>query len=246
MTKTNWKNKLKTVLEKEEFLGLPTNSPLTKADKTRIKLVSSVNVSGQLVDTFKKTPGLNEESGLVSSAFVSGGLVDTSEKNELAEIKTDYFHDVLNRLIENGVVFDVSTDDFKTIDSNKKLKKGDIELFELNYTSILCTLQQSLLMKHLFNHSPEQFEDFAFEIQERESFFSEVPTKTPLTITDKTPIEIRQREAFFSEVSTNSALTKADKTPFEIYCEAVKCVTKRWFADLLEKKGGVRQGVGVR
>ncbi len=54
MTKTNWKNKLKTVLGKDEFSEVSTNSALTKADKTRIKLVSSVNVSGQLVDTPKK------------------------------------------------------------------------------------------------------------------------------------------------------------------------------------------------
>ncbi len=59
-------------------------------------------------------------------------------------------------------------------------------------------------MKHLFNHSPEQFEDFAFEITERECLIS------PLRITDK--------------------------TRFEIYFEAVKSTTRKWFADLLNKK----------
>jgi hypothetical protein len=132
--------------------------------------------------------------------------------DQLAELKTDYFHAELNRFIENGVAFDVSTDDFQTIDSNQTLKKSDIEFLELNYTIVLCYLQQSLLMKHLFNHSPDQFEDFAFEIQER--------------------------EAIFLEVSTNSPLTKADKTPFEIYFAVVKEVTKRWYADLLEKREG--------
>ncbi len=39
--------------------------------------------------------------------------------------------------------------------------------------------------------------------------------------------EIRERE---------SLLPKAGKTPFEIYGEAVKQVTRQWFADLLEKK----------
>ncbi len=76
-----------------------------------------------------------------------------------------------------------------------------MEFLKLNEAAILCHLQQSLLMKHLFSHSPEQFEDFALEIKERESL---------LTITDK--------------------------TPFEIYFEAIKDPTKKWFADLLEKK----------
>ena len=62
-------------------------------------------------------------------------------------------------------------------------------------------------MKHLFNVSPERFEDFAFEISER--------------------------EAIFSENCLNSQLTKADKTNFEIYFEAVESVTRKWFADLL-------------
>ncbi len=37
---------------------------------------------------------------------------------ELAELKADVFHTELNRFIENGVVFDVSTDDLQTIDNN--------------------------------------------------------------------------------------------------------------------------------
>ncbi len=36
MTKTNWKNKLKTVLGKDEFSEVSTNSALTKADETRL------------------------------------------------------------------------------------------------------------------------------------------------------------------------------------------------------------------
>ena len=214
MTKTNWKNKLKTVLGKDEFSEVSTNSALTKADKTRMKLVSSVNVSGQLVDTFQKSTGspeYNEESNLVSSAFVSGQLVDTPKNNdELAELKADYFHAQLNGFIENGVAFDVSADSFIFIDSNQKLKLSDMEFLKTNHSNFLCHLQQSILTKHLFSHSPEQLEDFAFEIQEREAIFSEESLETQLTITAE--------------------------TPFEIYLEAVKAVTKKWFADLLEKK----------
>ncbi len=172
----------------------------------------------QFIDTGSRATGESEtHQKLVSSAFGSRQLVDTFRNNdELAEFKADFFHTELNRFIENGVAFDVSADDFLFIDEAQKLKLSDMELLKLNEAAVLCHLQQSLLMKHLFNHSPEQFEDFAFEIQEREALFSEVSTKTALTITDK--------------------------TPFEIYCEAVKCVTRRWFADLLEKKGRVTQG----
>lgn len=151
------------------------------------------------------------QSTLVSSVFVSGQLVDSFKKtDELAEFKTEKFHEVLNRYIATGVAFDVSADDFLFIDEAQNLKLSDMEFIKLNNEAVLCHLQQSLLVKHLFNHSPEQLEDFSFEIMER--------------------------EAIFSEVSTELELTKADKTPFEIYCEAVKDVTKKWFADLLEKK----------
>jgi len=144
---------------------------------------------------------------LVSAVIRSGHSRHYSKNNDkLAELKTDYFHTELNRFIENGVAFDVSDDDFQVIDNNQKLKLSDKQFLELNNAAILCHLQQSLLVKHLFNHSPEQFEDFAFEITERECL------KTPLRITDK--------------------------TPFEIYLEAVKSTTRKWFADLLEKREG--------
>ena len=181
MTKTNWKNKLKTVLGKDEFLEVSTNSALAKADKTRIKLVSSVNVSVNSVDTFQKSTGspeYNEESNLVSSAFVSGQLVDTPKNNdELLDFKAGKFREVLNRFIENGVTFDVSIDDFQIIDNAGILKTSDKQFFELNYSIIICQLQQRLLMKHLFNHSPERFEDFAFEIAERELLLTKADEK---------------------------------------------------------------------
>jgi hypothetical protein len=129
---------------------------------------------------------------------------------ELSDFKAEKFHDVLNRFIENGITFDVSADDFQIIDSNQTLKTSEREFLELNGAAILCQLQQSLLMKHLFNHSPEQFEDFAFEITER--------------------------EAIFSENCLNSPLTKGDKTRFEIYFEAVKSTSRKWFDELLKQK----------
>ncbi len=98
--------------------------------------------------------------------------------SDLAEFKTEKFHEILNRFIENGITFDVSADDFQVIDNNQILKTSDKQFLELNDAAILCQLQQSLLMKHLFSHSPEQFEDFAFEIRERESIMTEVAETT--------------------------------------------------------------------
>ena len=77
-------------------------------------------------------------------------------------------------------MFDVSADDFLIIDEAQKLKLSDLEFLKINKAAILCQLQQSLLMKHLFSHSPERFEDFSFEVMERESL---------LSITAKTPFE---------------------------------------------------------
>jgi len=176
MKKTNWKTKLKTVLEKDAFSEASTNSQLPKTDKSRLSFVSSVIVSANLVDTSEKStdsPEINKLSDLVSSAFVSGQLADNPRNNnEVAEIKSNKLHEVLNRFIEKGITFDVSTTDFQVIDAMQNLKTSDIEFLELNYSIILCQLQQSLLMKHLFSHSPEQFEDFAFEIYERESLLT--------------------------------------------------------------------------
>ncbi len=132
----------------------------------------------------------------------------SKNKEELAELKADYFHAQLNGFIENGIVFDVSADDFRFIDKEQNLKLSDMEFLKLNEAAVLCHLQQSLLMKHLFSHSPEQFEDFAFEITERECL--------------------------------NSPLRITDKTRFEIYFFAVKDTTRKWFADLLEEKEGLR------
>jgi hypothetical protein len=126
-----------------------------------------------------------KQQNLVSSAFVSCEFRHSSKNNdELADFKADAFHKVLNRYIADGIAFEVSADDFQTIDGANLLKKSDKEFLKLNNAAILCQLQQSLLMKHLFNHSPERFEDFAFEITERECLNS------PLRITDKTRFEI--------------------------------------------------------
>jgi hypothetical protein len=71
------------------------------------------------------------------------------------------------------VVFDVSVSDFQIIDKKQTLKTSDREFLELNASAILCHFQQSLLMKQLFSHSSFLFEDFAFDVRERESILTE-------------------------------------------------------------------------
>ncbi len=122
---------------------------------------------------------------LVSPAFVSDEFRHFPKNNdELADFKSEKLHEILNKFISAGITFEVSITDFQFIDPAQRLKASDKEFLKLNGAAILCQLQQSLLMKHLFNHSPERFEDFAFEIAERECL------NTPLRITDKTRFEI--------------------------------------------------------
>ena len=126
-----------------------------------------------------------KQPNLVSSAFVSSHSRESFKNNdELADYKAEKFHEVLNRFIEAGITFDVAADDFQVIGSDQILKTSDRDFLELNKDAVLCHLQQSLLVKHLFSHSPEQFEDFCFEVMERECLMS------PLRITDKTQFEI--------------------------------------------------------
>jgi hypothetical protein len=49
--KTNWKTKLKSVLDERRNFGTYLNSTLTKGDETDLVTVLSSFVSGQLVDT---------------------------------------------------------------------------------------------------------------------------------------------------------------------------------------------------
>jgi hypothetical protein len=185
-----WNNRLKSVLTKTEesvFSEECLETQVTKGDKTHLKLVSSPFVTAHSRQSFKNN-------------------------DALLDFKSEKLHKILNRFIENGVTFDVSTDDFQIVDNAGSLKTSDREFLELNYSITICTLQQSLLMKHLFSHSPEQFEVFAFEITER--------------------------EAVISEDCLNSQVTKGDKTRFEIYFRAVESVTRKWFDELLKKKEG--------
>jgi hypothetical protein len=183
-----WNKRLKSVLTETAKSGFSEESletPLTITDKTRLSLVSSAFVSDEFRHFPENPQTAENQTPLVSSAFVSVHSRDSLKTNDdLAQFEADTFHEVVNRFIEKGITFDVSADEFQTIDPAQILKTSDKEFLKLNSAAILCQLHQSLLMKHLFSHSPERFEDFAFEIRERECLNS------PLTITDKTRYEI--------------------------------------------------------
>lgn len=170
--------------------------------------INSVNTLPNEVSKVSKGQNLDKKQAFdtfdTALSSVNQKIYVSKSNDDLARFEADTFHEILNAFIERGITFDVSADDFQVIDTHQILKTSDKEFLKLNGALILCHLQQSLLMKHLFSHSPEQFEDFAFEIAERECLMS------PLRITDK--------------------------TRFEIYLEAVKDVTKKWFAELLNKK----------
>ncbi len=217
-----WNNRLKSVLTettKDVFLEDCLETQVTKGDETHLKLVSSPFVtahSRQSSENLTNSDTHEKQSKLVSSPFVTAHSRQSFKNNVgLLDFKAEKFHEILNRFIESGVTFDVSADDFQIIDQAQVLKSSDKQFLELNGAAILCQLQQSLLVKHLFDHSPEQFEDFA--------------------------VEITEREAIISEESLETQVTKGDKTRFEIYFQAVKSTTRKWFAELLKEKDIARQ-----
>jgi len=186
-----WNNRLKSVLTKPEesvFSGECLETQLRITAETPLKLVSAVIRSDEFrhfPENLTNSSEAEKQTKLVSAVIRSAHSRHSFKNNdELADIKSEKLHEVLNRFIENGITFDVCVDDFQAIDRAQILKTSDREFLSLNSADILCQLQQSLLMKHLFNHSPERFEDFAFEIAERECLIS------PMRITDKTRYEI--------------------------------------------------------
>jgi hypothetical protein len=93
------------------------------------------------------------------------------EPEVLREQQDENLTDILNRIIQTGAHFDVTIDEFKTANS-LDLRQSDRDFLDLNKSDVLCTLQQSLLSKHLFSHRKDMLSDFAFEIAEREAIMS--------------------------------------------------------------------------
>ena len=193
-----WRNKLKTVLagtaaaryssesletslritaekKMDRVSAVIRSDELTHFSKNRKKSITndaSIFLETNANQQLRITAGTTNEK--VSAVIRSYKLRQSPENNEkLAEIKREKLYEILNRYIELGITFDVSIFDFKVIDLAQTLKTSNIEFLKLNEIDVLCLLQQSLLMKHLFSHSPEKLEDFAFEIEERESILTE-------------------------------------------------------------------------
>lgn len=90
----------------------------------------------------------------------------------LRERQGESLTELLNPMIEAGVWFEVSADKFLIFDEWQVLKLAELQFLKLNYSDVLCTLQQSLLTKHLFSHSKHLLSDFAFELYEREGILT--------------------------------------------------------------------------
>jgi hypothetical protein len=174
-----WNNRLKSVLTKPAesvFSEDCLETELRITAETPLKLVSAVIRSDELRHFSENQTNSDtgeKESNLVSAVIRSAYSRESLKtSDDLARFEADAFHEVLNRFIDDGITFEVSADDFQTVDPAQRLKTSDKEFLKLNGAAILCQLQQSLLMKHLFSHSPGQFEDFACAIAEREAIMT--------------------------------------------------------------------------
>jgi hypothetical protein len=121
----------------------------------------------------------------------------TAKPEIMRERQSEKLTDILNDMIGAGVCFDVSENEFQILNA-ERLNQAAIDFLTVNRREVLCTLQQSLLVKHLFSHAEHSFEDFSDEAYEREGI-----------------------------------LTDGGKVSIEAHFEAVRDVTKKWFAGLL-------------
>jgi hypothetical protein len=78
----------------------------------------------------------------------------------------------LNSMIRAGISFEVGATDF-LIHRESKSTGADSEFLKTEKAVILCTLQQGLLTKILFNHSPELLSAFSVNVKELESILIE-------------------------------------------------------------------------
>ncbi len=131
------------------------------------------NISFDTFDTFD-----TEQSDANQGNFFADILaaIDFDQKDKDAETLCNTesmgITERLSTMIERGTVFDVGLQRFE-ITGADCLNTSERDFLSINKDSILCTLQQSLLLKHLFNKSDYLFSDFAFEIAEREMIMSE-------------------------------------------------------------------------
>ncbi len=83
------------------------------------------------------------------------------------------FTERLNAMIAAGASFNVSIDDFQICGAGN-LSEAEKEFLTVNKISVLCTLQQGLLVKHLFSQKPELRQTFVTKVEERGADFEAV------------------------------------------------------------------------
>ena len=161
---SKWATRLKDIQPKTEISEQCLNSALTITDKTPDKVVSSVIVSGQFRDSLKNNAFESENNRFRK--------IEQSLKQELTkadETRNDAILSRINRLISEGVKFEILADSFEAFGlSNTESFKFDDQRKE-----VLCALQQMYLQKHLFDHSSELLEAFKTEIHERSAIVTD-------------------------------------------------------------------------
>ncbi len=75
----------------------------------------------------------------------------------------------LNRLISQGVKFEVSAGNFQAFGASER----ENAFLQADKAAVLCTLQQGFLQKELFRHSPDLLKDFETEVHERSAIMSD-------------------------------------------------------------------------
>lgn len=78
----------------------------------------------------------------------------------------------LNLIIKRGVAFDVGKDGFE-IDLPELLTESEKKILLVEKKSILCTLQQGFLKKHLFDHSESMLTQFILEVEKKQKVFAD-------------------------------------------------------------------------
>ncbi len=81
----------------------------------------------------------------------------------------------LNSMIAVGTSFDISADDFQ-VTGAEFLSSAETAFFYANKSEVLCTLQQSALMKYL---SPSDLQMFVDEVKERAAILSDGKSGEP-------------------------------------------------------------------
>ncbi len=165
---SKWTNRLKSVLAKTENSEVCLDSSLTITDKSPNKRLLSVIVSDEFRDSLKNNAFETEISKSQKNEKCLNQELTKADKTRNAPTLTAE----INRLIAEGVKFEVSADSFEAFGlSNTERFKFDNQRKE-----ILCTLQQSLLQKYL---SPSDLQMFVDEAKERAAILSDGKTIEP-------------------------------------------------------------------